>query len=507
MIRAMSKVVGALVLACCLVAQPLDAGAAGDRFYPTLGNNGYDVLRYELRLRWTPPSTGVPDGWIEGRVQVDAVATGELTQLSFDFSRANTTIERVILGGETVEPGTDALGRKLAITPPEPIAIGARFSVVVAWQAVPALVHRTADDEDVPVGPANGRGVVGDGDGGFFLAAQPNGAHVLFPSNDYPTDKALFTVHLTVPPGMIGVSTGQLVSQTPGLDGSTTWLYQSEHPVATHVLSVGVGRYSLIHSAGHDGLPLRYAVPTITAPIVGPRLAFIPDVIAWLEDRLVPYPFEAFGIHAYPSSASDAILEAQTMVLMPDQIFDPRLTSCAALGSVAHEAAHMWFGDSVSIVSWDEKWLAEGHATFYEWLWLADEGCPGSGFEELMESAYAGAQTVRDASGPPAVPFTPEDAYTQAIYGQGALALYALQQEVGEAVFEEIERVLLTRYADGNASTRQFIGLASEVSGRDLGAFLGAWLCGPIVPPMPGHPDWPTSEHATSGQPLPRSVC
>jgi aminopeptidase N len=167
----------------------------------------------------------------------------------------------------------------------------------------------------------------------------------------------------------------------------------------------------------------------------------------------------------------------------------------------------MWFGDSVSIVSWDEKWLAEGHATFYEWLWQTEQGCGGPSFEERMQSAYASAQRVRDAGGPPAVPRTPKDAYTDVIYGQGALAIYALRQEVGEATFSEIERELLDRFADANASTRQFIDLASEIAGRDLDALLAAWLCGPMVPPMPGHSDWVTSGPVASPEPLPPSVC
>jgi aminopeptidase N len=478
------------------------APSADDRFYPTLGNGGYDVQRYDAQLEWHPPGDTLLTGSIEATVTIEAIATKDLSELSLDLTRVNTTIERVTVDDAQVVPGEDELGRKLLLSLTEPVAAGASFTIRIGYTATPWLVPRTGETAgETSASPADGRGLVADGDGGFFLAAQPNGAHTLLPSNDYPTDKAQFSVQLTVPPGMTAFATGRLVSVTPGLDGSLTWLYQSDHPVATHVLSVGAGRYWLGNAESPDGLPLRYAVPTITAALAGPVLRQVPDVLAWLEERLGRYPFEVFGIQAYTSSASDAILEAQTMVLMPDRIFSPLLPSCESLGSVAHEASHMWYGDSVSITSWDQKWLSEGHATYYEWLWRSQEGCPNADFSSRMASAYASAQAVRDTSGPPARPIAPADAYTDAIYGQGALALYALEQQVTEATFQEMERGLLARYADSNLSTAGFIDYASDVAGTDLGAFLVAWLCAPVVPPMPGHPDWSTGPPA--GSPFP----
>jgi len=79
------------------------------------------------------------------------------------------------------------------------------------------------------------------------------------------------------------------------------------------------------------------------------------------------------------------------------------------------------------------------------------------------------------------------------IYDGGALALYALRQEIGKDAFEALERRWLSDHLDGTATTADFIRLTSEVAGRDLSGFLHEWLYAEKTPPMPGHPDWRTA--------------
>lgn len=76
------------------------------------------------------------------------------------------------------------------------------------------------------------------------------------------------------------------------------------------------------------------------------------------------------------------------------------------------------------------------------------------------------------------------------VYDGAALVLYALRQEIGRTSFENLERAWVQEHRDGTATTADFVRLASEISGRDLGGFLQDWLYGEQTPPMPGHPDW-----------------
>lgn len=470
------------------------ARSLGDRFYPTLGNGGYDVEHHDLELTWHPPDTLHPDGFVDGYARIALLTTQALGELSLDLARATTRVLEVRVDGLEVAHRSDRASRKLIVPLGTPRAASTEVVIEVDWTAWPSGVHRLG--EGLPLeGPGrsrhrDARGFLPDGDGGFLLASQPNGAHTLFPANDHPLDKATFTVRLTAPAGMLGVATGERVAQVAHVDGSTTTTWASGAPVATHVLAMGVGRIAVIESDVPGGPHLRSAVPAALAPISGYRLDDLPEVVAWLEAELgLDLPFGTVGVHLVPPGSTGAILEGQTLVLMSAGMLDPRVTECAWRGLLVHEIAHQWFGDSVSLVGWDEKWLSEGHATWYQRRYEAATGCDPLGFERRMTLIARRAQAARDAGGPPARPRTQANAYDATIYDQGALALEALRREVGDQVFRDIERAWLERHRDASASTDDFIGLASEVAGRELGPFLEAWLRSDAVPELPGDPD------------------
>jgi hypothetical protein len=482
------------------------ASDAGDPFYPTLGNGGYDTRDIDLVVTWSRPDTADPEGRAQVATTIDAVTTQDLSSLTLDLAAATTHVTSVTVDGEIAHHGTDLAGRKLLITLPAALPEGTPFQLVVASEAVPGPVPRTGEDgsfsrpgqDPDEVRIREGRGLIADGAGGMLLAAQPNGAHTLFPVNDHPLDKARVRITLVAPPGMAGVASGALERVDVGPDGSLTTVWSSARPVASHVVALAVGDLALRMGETPDGIGLRSAFPHDVEPLAGPMLAELPGVLSWLGSATgVDYPFETFGLLAYAGRPTAAILEGQTLVLVPASVFAPWLDRCEAMAVIVHEAAHQWFGDWASVARWDEKWLSEGHATWYEWSWLAEHDCLPDGFDGRVRTAYSDAAAVRAEFGPPSALRSPDAAYTPAIYDQGALALDALRREVGVDVFRRIERAFLRRYGDRAATTDDFIAVASRVARRDLGPFLDAWLRGPEVPTMPGQPDW------TSGEPGP----
>jgi aminopeptidase N len=78
------------------------------------------------------------------------------------------------------------------------------------------------------------------------------------------------------------------------------------------------------------------------------------------------------------------------------------------------------------------------------------------------------------------------------------VVVYALQQKVGDQTFHRIIDTYLDRYRDGNATSADFIRVATAVGGPELGPFLHDWLYGSTTPPMPGHPDW-VAKPSTTG--------
>jgi aminopeptidase N len=155
-----------------------------------------------------------------------------------------------------------------------------------------------------------------------------------------------------------------------------------------------------------------------------------------------------------------------------------------------HELAHQWFGNSVAPTQWSDVWQNEGHATWYEVTYQLDPDSPE--FTEQARQVYALGDLFRFLFGPVASPKSgaPTDVFNPNVYTGGALTLYALRQQVGDATFRRIERAWVTKYRGRSASTADFIALASQVSGQDLTAFLTDWLYGLTTPAMPGHPDW-----------------
>ena len=155
-----------------------------DRFYPTLGNGGYDVHHYDLDITWQAPDATWPDGHVEGLARLDVVATQDLAELSLDLRRATTDVHAVRVDGTTVAHRADPLGRKLIVPLGAPRSAGQEVVIEVDWAARPEGVHRLG--EGIPLEASgrdrlrDARGFLPDGDAGFLLASQPNGAHTLF---------------------------------------------------------------------------------------------------------------------------------------------------------------------------------------------------------------------------------------------------------------------------------------------------------------------------------------
>ena len=283
--------------------------------------------------------------------------------------------------------------------------------------------------------------------------------------------------------------------------------------MATELTQLAVGDFAITSPGRRPGVVLRDVTPRAITAEMQPFLALEPSQIDWMEARVGRYPFDAYGSLVVRSDLGFS-LETQTLTIHPADLFETDFWDPTML----HELAHEWFGDSVSPYEWSDIWLNEGHASWYEFLYAeetgqlvadTEDGYPDeTGYatmEELMRAVYAHGDQWRVDSGPVALPNSADTMFDQQVYLGGALVLYALRQVVGDATFQRIEREWVDRYQGRSASTGDFIALASQVSHRDLGGFLRAWLYGTKTPPMPGHRDW-TVDPVTEQAPTARTV-
>ncbi|MGQ5640422.1 MULTISPECIES: M1 family metallopeptidase [unclassified Streptomyces] len=464
----LASAVSVCLLAAAAPAEPL---GIGDRLYPYLGNPGYDVASYDVSLTYP----GSNDKALQAVTTIDARTTADLDRINLDF--AHGTVRSVDVDGRPA--AFTSAGEDLVVTPESPLAEG-------SWTRI--TVRHTSD----PVAAKNQDGGWVRTTDGLAMANQTDAAHLVFPCNDHPSDKAMFTFHVTAPNGYTVVANG-LPAGTDRAGRTTTWTYRTRHPMATELAQVSIGRSAVLRREGPEGLPVRDVVPNSDAKALEPWLAKTPGQIAWMESKVGTFPFETYGLLMAQASTGFE-LETQTLSLFEKNLFtDSAYPKWYVESIMVHELSHQWFGDSVSPRTWSDVWLNEGHATWYEELYA--EETAHRPMEERMKAAYGSSDRWRQAGGPPARPKPPAPGqkigiFRPNVYDGAALVLYALRQEIGRPAFERLERVWVREHRDATAGTADFVRLASAISGRDLTGFFKAWLYGEKTPPMPGHPDW-----------------
>lgn len=460
-------------------------GGLGDRLSPGIGNGGYDVQDYDLRLRYATADPAQP---LQGDETIVARATQGLSRFNLDFG--GKSVGGVSVNGEPAAFKRN--GEELIVTPARPIDNGSTFTVVVSdFRAVPTKLTWDVRSVAFFVTPD-----------GSATAPQPYYAHLIYPCNDHPRDKATFTFTIDVPAGRDAVANGVELGHTTS-NGRTVWTYRMAQPMATELTQIAVGDWDFGPTTVHDGVSIRnVSAPAVTAA-VQPVFALTEDQLDWMTARVGPYPFDSYGTLV----VNDLLylqMETQTMMVTYANLFETYPRDWWEPAQL-HELAHIWFGDSVSPYSWSDYWLNEGHATWYQLTYAEENGqlegttegvADPQGYatlDEFMRATYAHGDEWRRKSGPVALPKS-GGVYklsSYQVYFGGALALYALRQRIGNAAFEQVERTWVQRYRDGVASTDDFIALAAEVSGdQGVIAFLRDWVYGEKTPPMPGHPDW-----------------
>ncbi len=433
---------------------PLGAGA-GDSFYPWLGNSGYDVTHYDLVLNVDPVANT-----LEGITTVHAVSTRELETIYLDLS--GLEVSAVKVDGAPAEFSRERA--ELIVQPAPPIAAGAGFTVEIAYSGVPERI----DDPGVPfarIGWFNEGGVI-------FTVNEPSGAMSWFPSNNHPTDKATFTISITVPEHLTAASTGVLAEESAA-DGRRTFAWQMNHPMATYLAAVYIGEFERHTQQTREGLLIRDYIPSALTDaerqVTLEALSVTPGAVQFFEELLGPYPFDAYGTLVLPFSVGFA-MENQTLSLHGNQTLTPLI--------IAHELAHQWFGNSVSPGDWSDIWLNEGFAHYLAFLYLADH--EGHDIGALMANELRAA---RRAGAAPPGSVTVEQLFDfPSVYQRSTLTLHALHRHVGDETFFEMLRQHYLRSAGSSATTPDFMAIVAQLGGPEAVALLASWLYSPEIP-------------------------
>ncbi len=378
-----------------------------------------------------------------------ATATANLKRFNLDFRHLRVSSLRV----NGIGADFSRKGQELRIRPRPRLRRGKPFRVWIRYRGKPRPLRD-------PLGAKYGWIPTADG---AFVAGEPTGSPTWFPCNDHPTDKATYRFRVTVPRGTTAVANGTLEDRIVRRH-RTTFVWSEDSPMATYLATVTSGRFQVRRSAA-NGIPSYVAIDP-AAGSGGSALAEIPDILALFASGFGEYPFEATGAIVDHTSKVGYALETQTRPLFPN-----------APGRVllAHELAHQWFGDDVTLKRWRQIWLNEGFATWAEWYWEASEG--GRSLNDRFDALYATPARDRPFwNPPPGNPGGPSKLFDGTIYDRGAMTLEALREKIGGAAFFETLRDWVAKHRHGNAGTKRFIQLAQADSGRNLDHFFDVWL-------------------------------
>jgi aminopeptidase N len=244
--------------------------------------------------------------------------------------------------------------------------------------------------------------------------------------------------------------------------------------VPSYLVTATIGKFTVQRGRTSAGLPYLIAVDPQVARASAATLKALPDMIEYFSSVYGSYPFTTTGAivdNAYVGYA----LETASRPLFdraPDQ------------PTLAHELAHQWFGDDVTLARWRDIWLNEGFAQFSTWLWQEHRG-KGTAAQQLRRFLRQPASQSRPWDPPPGDPGSVAGVFSWSVYERGAATLEALRERVGDRTFFRILRGWLRAHRFGNATVPEFTRYAAGVSGRDLTSFFDEWLYRPGKPSGP----------------------
>ncbi len=362
---------------------------------------------------------------------------------------------------------------------------------------------------DGPVDPGGWRlrvdfaGILNDQLRGFYRSVYTDDAgveHVLattqfeatdarraFPCWDEPDRKATFDITLIVPHGMMAVSTGPVVREAPSEDDMRRVTFGTTMALPPYLLAFVVGGLVATEPVEVDGTPLRIVHVPGKEHLTGFALDIATHALHFFNDYYgIPYPGDKLDLIAIPDFASGAMENLGAVTFRESLLLvDPDVATQAELQRVAdvvaHELAHMWFGDLVTMKWWNGLWLKEAFATFMEMV-CVDAYRPewrrwasfASDRNRSMDTD--GLITTRPIEFAVASPEEADAMYDVITYDKGAAVLRMLQQYLGEQQFRQgINRYLRT-HAYGNTETHDLWDALEAESGEPVRDIMESWI-------------------------------
>ena len=301
-----------------------------------------------------------------------------------------------------------------------------------------------------------------------YTLNEPVFASTWFPCNDTPADKAMINISISNDSGMVSVSNGKLIS-IENRKEKVVYNWSSFYPISTYLIAIYSAPYQSFSqqyiSSLNDTMSIDYYILPEKYEDAQRAFSDHPNYITVFSKLFGEYPFlkEKYGVAQI--LWNQGAMESQTIVgIGTNFISGAKFFSDILI----HEAAHHWWGNSVTPKSWKDIWLNEGFATYSEALyWEATKG------KQALISTMASFR-VNDES---ETLYNPKSKiFSQMIYNKGAWVLHMLRKEIGNTLFFNSLRNYYQKYEYSNANTYDFKDVCEETSQMNLDKFFDQWL-------------------------------
>ncbi|WP_195210306.1 M1 family metallopeptidase [Actinomarinicola tropica] len=309
-----------------------------------------------------------------------------------------------------------------------------------------------------------------------------------FPCFDEPDFKATFAVTLVVADGLTALSNAAEIADEPTDDGRRRVRFATTMKMSTYLVAFVVGPLEVTEAVTtRGGVPIRVAHPRgkgHLAPYALDAAVFCLDFFAdWFD---IPYPGDKLDLVAVPDFAFGAMenlgcvtFREVLLLIDPESATQPELERLVDV--VAHELAHMWFGDLVTMGWWEGIWLNEAFATFMEML-ATDAYRPewqrwvSFGLSRTAAFDVDALAATRPIEFPVISPEDAEGMFDLLTYEKGAAVLRMLEQYLGPDTFRDGIRRYISTHQYGNTVTTDLWDAIEESSGEPVRRIMDSWI-------------------------------
>jgi alanyl aminopeptidase len=323
-----------------------------------------------------------------------------------------------------------------------------------------------------------------EGHGYLFSQMQAVDARKAFPCWDEPLFKIPFRLTLSVPQGQEVITNTPLESESAA-DGWTTRVFAESKPMPTYLIAIAAGP---LDSVPITGLSVPGSIYTVKGQshLAKTAVEVTPAILEAMEDYFGrPYPYRKLDFVAIPEFWPGA-MENVGLVTYADSLLliDPENSSVAQRRSLAavtaHELAHMWFGDLVTMEWWDDLWLNESFAS-----WLGDKVTHDLyPHYKINVSSVRGTNGAMNADTRPSTKPVRKEVITPAqimedlglAYSKGQAVLEMTEQWIGEEDFRKGVVAYINEHEWGSAEGADLWNALSEASGQDVASVMSSFL-------------------------------